>query len=963
METSGLQSWFFWRWSSALDYAIAPGASSQIAFPVSGPFDERRGYTRLPHFRDNLEAHDFRVSEQARQNPGLARLIRWGIAPPYREPSIVGLAIRDAHGTTLYNPSADRRIFQRFEDVPPLVIPTLLFIENRRIDAAAGRRENPAIDWPRSSKAFTSYLGRRLGLSLRPEGGSTLATQLEKYRHSPGGRTSSPAEKLRQVVGASLEAYHAGRDTRDERTQIIIDYLNTMPLGAAPGVGDVSGLGDGLRTWFAMDLAKVREALERPEPDFEKARAYRHVLALLFAVHAPTHYLLIDRRALESRVDAYARLLRSAGVIDAALLALVQRVQLEFVSRPQLDNPPSFVERKAINAVRFELAKLLSVRRLYDLDGLHVEADSTIDGRLQDKVTQLLNRLASPEVVEARGLRAPHILAQGDPRGVTYSFLLLESRPEGNLVRVQTDTRDAPFDVNEGMKLELGSTAKLRTLAHYLDLMAQLYDELSPLDAVALERRAATARDPLTRWAAATLRARSDLDLDAFLRQSLEREYSASPAEEFFTGGAFHQFYNFDAVDNGRAMSVWEAAIRSTNLVFIRLLRDVARYHEARLPYDAKAVLERSDDPVRRDMLAQIADDEAHQVLAQAYRRYRNLSQSKILARLLNGRKRSSRHLAIVFYAWRTDEPLRLRALGQWLQAHGGEVSAAEEERLGRAYGNPRLTIADFGYLLNRHPLELWCAGELARNPGISWTELLDRSIAARRVASLWLFKTRNRTAQDLRLRARIERDAFARMTPFWRSLGFAFDELVPSYATAIGSSADRPMALAELMGIIVNDGRHRPTIDVHRLSFALGTPYHTVFETRPPEDLQVMRPSVARLLREVLAGVVERGTARSVYHAFADESGTPIRIGGKTGSGDNRIERFDSAGLRLYSRATSRTASFVFYLGDRWFGVITAAVSGSQAARYGFTSSLPLAVLKLAAPALSETIRGRSED
>jgi hypothetical protein len=35
-----------------------------------------------------------------------------------------------------------------------------------------------------------------------------------------------------------------------------------------------------------------------------------------------------------------------------------------------------------------------------------------------------------------------------------------------------------PFDVNEGMKLELGSTAKLRTLAHYLDVMAQLYDEL-----------------------------------------------------------------------------------------------------------------------------------------------------------------------------------------------------------------------------------------------------------------------------------------------------------------------------------------------------------------------------------------------------------------------------------------------------------------------------------------------------
>ncbi len=968
VHTSGLQSWLFWRWSSALNYTVAPGPSLQIAFPVSGPFDERRGYTRLPQFRERLEAHGFRVSEQARQEPGLATLIRLGIPPPYHEPSIAALSIRDAGGVRLYNPAAESHIFHRFEDISPLVIHTLLFIENRRIDDGAGRLENPAIDWPRSSKAFTTYMGRRLGLNLRLEGGSTLAIQLEKYRHSPGGHTSSPAEKLRQVVAASLKAYHAGRNTRDERAQIIIDYLNTMPLGAAPGIGEVRGLGDGLRAWFAMDLAKVQATLERPQPDFEKARAYRHVLALLYAVHAPTHYLLIDRRALESRVDAYARLLRSAGVIDGQLLTLMQRVPLEFAARPAPDNPPSFVERKAINAVRFELADLLGVPRLYDLDALHVQADSTIDSRLQDEVTRLLSRLASPQFVAASGLREPRILARGDSRGVTYSFLLLESLPEGNLVRVHADTRDSPFDANQGMKLELGSTAKLRTLAHYLELAAQLHDELSPLDAGELKRRAALARDPLTRWATATMRARPHLDLDAFLSRSLERQYSASPAELFFTGGGIHQFRNFDAADNGRVMSVRDAAVHSTNLVFIRLLRDVVRFHEARLPYDAKAALERSDDPVRQNLLAQIADDEAQQILAQAYRRYRNLSPQQILARLLNGRERSSnRQLAIVFYAWHTDEPSRTgaaaNALGSWLQGHVGEVTPAEVQRLERAYGNPRLTIADFGYLLNRHPLELWCAGELARNPGIAWTELLAHSTNARRVASAWLFKTRNRRAQDARLRTRIERDAFAQLTPYWRDLGFAFDQLVPSYATAIGSSADRPMALAELMGIIVNDGKRRSMIDVRRLSFGLGTPYHTVFEMQPHEDRQVMRPSVARLLREVLAEVVERGTARRVDRAFVDENGAPIRIGGKTGSGDNRIERFGRGRQLLSSQATSRTAGFVFYLGNRWFGVITASVSGSRAARYSFTSSLPLAILKLAAPVLSDAIRSRAED
>ncbi len=41
-------------------------------------------------------------------------------------------------------------------------------------------------------------------------GGSTLATQLEKLRHSPEGRTHSPAEKLRQIASATLRSYQDG---------------------------------------------------------------------------------------------------------------------------------------------------------------------------------------------------------------------------------------------------------------------------------------------------------------------------------------------------------------------------------------------------------------------------------------------------------------------------------------------------------------------------------------------------------------------------------------------------------------------------------------------------------------------------------------------------------------------------------------------------------------------------------
>jgi membrane peptidoglycan carboxypeptidase len=127
-------------------------------------------------------------------------------------------------------------------------------------------------------------------------------------------------------------------------------------------------------------------------------------------------------------------------------------------------------------------------------------------------------------------------------------------------------------------------------------------------------------------------------------------------------------------------------------------------------------------------------------------------------------------------------------------------------------------------------------------------------------------------------------------------------------------------------------------------------------FERSAGSGEQVMRPEVARLLREALAGVVENGTAVRLKHAF-DAGEGEIAVGGKTGSGDNRFDTFSRGGHLLTSRAVSRTAGFVFYLGDRWFGVITASVAGPEAAEYTFTSSLPLAVLKLLAPTLAGAV------
>jgi hypothetical protein len=54
-----------------------------------------------------------------------------------------------------------------------------------------------------------------------------------------------------------------------------------------------------------------------------------------------------------------------------------------------------------------------------------------------------------------------------------------------------------------------------------------------------------------------------------------------------------------------------------------------------------------------------------------------------------------------------------------------------------------------------------------------------------------------------------------------------------------------------------------------------------------------------------------------------------------------------------------SRTATFVFMLGDRYYGTVLAFVPGSKAASYSFTSALAVQVLKDLVPELKPLLEG----
>ena len=208
-----------------------------------------------------------------------------------------------------------------------------------------------------------------------------------------------------------------------------------------------------------------------------------------------------------------------------------------------------------------------------------------------------------------------------------------------------------------------------------------------------------------------------------------------------------------------------------------------------------------------------------------------------------------------------------------------------------------------------------------------------------------------------MRIRTLLEQQAFDGILQDWRRQGYPFDRLVPSLGTVLGSSGDRPDALASLIGIIVDNGVRQPTVDLERLDFAEGTPYETDLVAAPKPKL-VLDPAVAETVRQALLAVVARGTGTAVRGVYRAADGSPLAVGGKTGTGDNRFDHFGSGGRVIGQRVVDRTATFAFFLGSRFFGTITAYVPGAIAAQYDFTSALAVHLLKAIEPQLEPLLR-----
>ena len=939
-RASDFQARYFTQQASQLTNEIREGPSDRIRFPGAGPYDRRLGYARLPDALRVGAERGYHIAAQVRVSEQFAAMVDRGLSPIFREKAQAGLRILDRRGSAIFASPYPERIYASIAAVPPAVWQTLLFLENRALLDPRYPKHNPSIDWARMAQAGGDYALSWLGSDRSVHGASTLATQLEKFRHSPDGRTGSTRQKLLQMEAASLRSYLGGENTEAARRRIVTDYLNSVPLAAIAGYGEVTGLCDGLWAWYGADADEVNRLLWDDASDgTARGVAYREVLSLMLAHRRPSYLLLqpAGREELRNLTDQHLRLVAREGIISAALRDAALAVDLMPRGRAPAVPRASFIDRKGANAVRMELLGLTGARSLYALDRFDLTARTTLDLQVQSEVTRLLRRLTDPAFVRAQGLGAPGLLRRGDPARVIYAVALYERTAAGNVVRVQVDNGDTPFNVVEGSKLELGSTAKLRTLISYLEIVEQLYLRNSGRPAANLRAEPVGAGDGITAWTFAYLASNPGVSLERLLEAAMLRPYSASPAETF-AGGATYAFQNADTTDDQQAPSVREAFVRSVNLPFIRIMRDIVHYYLYRLPGSLQPLAGYS-------ATAPWDPDDGRALIEHAYEQQ---ADSTIW------RGRSEMQLAWVYRSVAPEGGLdEFRAfVRRWVA--DAPLSDARIIDLYDGADPTGFSIADRAHLAGVPPLDLWLAAYLREHAGASQQDVFDASATIRRQIAGARLPPRPRERGQW-VSAVPETDAFGEIQRSWGRLGYPFGALAPSYATAIGSSADRPDHLAELAGIVLNDGVRYPVRRVEELHYAAGTPYETLLRLSPRQGERVLSSEIAAVVRSAMVAVVGRGTAQRAFGAVRGSDGSPLAIGAKTGTGNNRYRVVTRDGRVIEDRAVDRTAAVVFFIGDRLYGSITVFVAGKNADRYDFTSALPVQILKMLGPTFAK--------
>ena len=172
------------------------------------PLPDRRPLRRAARLyadpRRSASASSAAASSSRRRRASRARSARSrrsGFPPPLREPPSGGLASKTAAASRSSTPARRQATRTSLSMPPPRGAVAPLRREPRAPATTCTRTATRSLEWDRLGRAgHRSTCARWLGAGAPAAGGSTLATQIEKFRHSPGGLTESPLEKLRQIA-------------------------------------------------------------------------------------------------------------------------------------------------------------------------------------------------------------------------------------------------------------------------------------------------------------------------------------------------------------------------------------------------------------------------------------------------------------------------------------------------------------------------------------------------------------------------------------------------------------------------------------------------------------------------------------------------------------------------------------------------------------------------------------------
>ncbi|MFN3827676.1 MAG: transglycosylase domain-containing protein [Micavibrio sp.] len=1011
---SPLQSWYF-NGVAEGRFATKTVTDPKIFPPAQGPFDIRRGYNKFPEYDRNLTKDgkwklQSAAPWQDRNVFGLRLNLLNDEAPQ------AGVHILDNTGKSIYKARFPLNVYSSFDDIPPVLIKSLLFVENAELLENHPPEQNPAVEWDRFGKAAFLQAVEAIGIKGNYPGASTAAVQKEKYKYSPNGNTGhgfkGHQEKFRQMATATARSYKDGPTTIEARQEIALDYINTIPLSSHPAFGDVEGLGDGLTIWFGRDFEQVNHLLKKPEKDMtpeelaEAGKAFREAFYIALSIKKPSDYLLYTRgrQELSDRVDKLLPVLAKEGIISPALMESALKAKLEFSNVAEMRKKLAVPHNKTVISLRTELMNAVGVDcGLYCLDRLDATAKSTINKQASDDVFKFIDGLHDPEKAKEAGIIGYQLLKEEGLEDITYSVTLYEAGKDANYLRVQTDTYQGALNLNEGSKLQLGSTAKLRTLVSYLEAISFLHDKYSALPVDELAKLKEQKRDNLTNWAIEYLQeAHSaetpDLSLRAMLDASMERRYSANPGETFFTGGGIHRFHNFKSEENGRVPTVKESLQNSHNLPFVRIMRDVINNIMTHQMDIAADIYDNPDQPQRQKYLSMFIDSEGEKFLFDAWKAQKDKDLEGIFDTLVAKKadrptKQSAALFRIIFPQASLEEMSRAllkisyakqenalspnhadyaKNLEDYIAQRMGEKDTLKDmQYMYDMYAPGKFNLNDLAYITKIHPLSIWLAQQKVQGQDLSWQEAYQKSTAkdasGQSVMSevySWLMKPHKIAAQNKRIRITIEEIAFTHLHKMWKKNGFAFDRMVPSLGSALGDSGDTPAALSEFVGIITNDGLRKPSLRFTELTLAPQTDQRTREYSRTPRAAtQVIPKEVAQITLEAMQSVVSEGTARRIGMPTLSD-GRPLIIGGKTGTGDNREKSFSRGGGLRTAEVKNRTATFVFEItepvsGKKFFGTVLAYVDGAAAAKHKFTSALPSQIeknlLKILQPYLDE--------